>query len=160
MWSRLDMDAICQMWPLISSSLLALCSSSVDMGTAQTWVNFGSGWRIRLKTSSQHMVWVGIRMKGGKHGIVIPHMWLGCPWYSQIILFLILSHFGSTHSLASVSIFGIKSLPCIDALAQDSGAADSFLQARLTSQDGKWELSKIDRLLRCLYHPSAVWPVT
>lgn len=158
MWSRLGMDVICQMWPLISSSLLAVCSSPVDMGTTQTWVNFGFEWRIHLKTSSQHMVWAGIRMQAGKHGTVIPHMWLGCLWYSQIIWFLILSHVGSTHSLASFSIFGIINLPCTD--AHDSGPADSFCQARLTSLDGKWELSKIDRLLRCLYHPSAVWPVT
>ena len=95
--------------------------------------------------------------EGGRGGMVfvIPHMWLGSPWYLQITVFLFLTHFGATQCH-----FGIKNLPCSDGLAQDVGPSDSFCQARPTALDRGWKFSKIHRLLRCLCHPSAVWPAT
>ena len=79
--------------------------------------------------------------EGGKGGMVfvIPHVWLGSPWYLQITVFLFFSHFGATQCH-----FSMKNPPCSDGLAQDLGPADSFCQARPTALDRGWKLSKFD----------------
>lgn len=125
-----------------NSPLLAVRSSLVDLGTAQTCVNFGSGWRIYQKNASQHLVWLGIRcgrVAGEVWYLWYLTCWLGSPWYLQITVVLFLRHFGATQCH-----FGMKNLPCSDGLAQDLGPADSFCQARLTALDRGWKLSKID----------------